>query len=131
MVEAIHLQLLLATFAGWVTRQQSQAMSYQIEENRVLKEQLVGRGRSLRLTDDQRRRLAAKGKPLGRKLLSMVATMVTPDTIMAWYRRRIASKWTYSRTTVGKPGVMKEIRALIVQMAEENPRWDTAESKAG
>ena len=123
MVEAIHLQLLLATFAGWVTREQVQVTSYLIEENRVLKEQLIGRGRSLRLTDDQRRRLAAKGKPLGPKLLSKVATIVTPDTIMAWYRRLIASKWTYSRVKVGRPGVMKEIRTLIVQMAEENPSY--------
>lgn len=91
MVEAIRLQLLLATFAGWATRQQAQVVSYLLEENRVLKEQLVARGRSLRLTDDQRRRLAARGKPLGRKLLSRVETIVTPDTIMAWYRRLIAS----------------------------------------
>jgi hypothetical protein len=92
MVEAVHLQLLLATFAGWATRQQAQAMSYLIEENRVLKEQLVVRGRTLRLRDDQRHRLAAKGRPFGlkatrgHKLLSWVATIVTPDTIMAWYR---------------------------------------------
>ena len=50
----------------------------------------VGRGRSLRLTDDRRRRLAAKGKPLGRKVLSKVAPIVRPDTIMAWYRCLIA-----------------------------------------
>jgi len=86
MVEAIHLQLLLATFAGWVTRQQAQTTSYLIEENRVLKEQLVAHGRPLRLTDDQRRRLAAEGKPLGRELHGRVATIVTPDTIMAWYQ---------------------------------------------
>ena len=77
MVEAIHLQLLLATFGGWVTRQQAEAMSYLIEENRVLKEQLIGRGHSLRFTDDQRRRLAAKGKPLGRRVLSSIATIVS------------------------------------------------------
>ncbi len=38
------------------------------------------RGR-LRLTDEQRRRLAAKGKRIGRRLLAQVATIVTPDTI--------------------------------------------------
>jgi hypothetical protein len=70
VVVATHLQLLLATFAGWVTRQQAQVISYLIQENRVLKEQLAARGRSLRLTADQRRRLAAKGKPLGHELLS-------------------------------------------------------------
>jgi hypothetical protein len=51
MVEAIHLQPLLATFAGWASRQQAQVVSHRIEENQVLKEQLVARGRSLRLTD--------------------------------------------------------------------------------
>ena len=94
--------------------------------DRVLKEQLESRGRRLRLTDDQRRRLAAKGKPLGRKALAQIATIVTPDTILAWHRRLIAAKWTYPRKGVGRPGVMKEIRELIVRMAEENPSWGYA-----
>ncbi len=92
MPETIHLQLLLATFAGWVNREQAQAIEYLREENRVLKEQL--RGKRLRLTDDQRRRLAAKGKKLDRKLLGKVATIVTPDTILRWHHRLIAAKWT-------------------------------------
>ena len=46
------LRLLLATFAGWVNREQAQVVDYLREENRVLKEQL--RGRRLRLTDAQR-----------------------------------------------------------------------------
>ncbi len=83
------LQLLLVTFAGWSNRHQAQAIDYLIEENRVLKEQL-GKKR-LRLSDDQRRRLAAKGHALGRQLLNKVATIVTPDTIMRWHRRLIAA----------------------------------------
>ncbi len=63
MAGFLPLRLLLLTFAGWVNRQQAQAIDYLIEENRVLKEQL-GQKR-LRLTDGQRRRLAAKGKTLG------------------------------------------------------------------
>ncbi len=34
------LQLLLATFAGWVKGHQAQVIDYLVEENRVLKEQL-------------------------------------------------------------------------------------------
>ena len=98
MIETIHLQLLLATFAGWIGRQQSHVIAYLIEENRVLKEQLESGGRRLRFTDDQRRRLAAKGKPLGRKVLGEIATIVTPDTILAWHRRLIAVKWTWRAT---------------------------------
>jgi hypothetical protein len=47
-----------------VNRHQQHVIEYLIEENRVLKGQL--KGRRLRLTDDQRRRLAAKGQRLGR-----------------------------------------------------------------
>ena len=126
MIETIHLQLLLATFSGWIGRQQAVVIAYLIEENRVLKEQLESGGRRLRFTDDQRRRLAAKGKPLGRKVLRQIATIVTPDTILAWHRRLIAAKWTYPRKRVGRPGVMTEIRELIVRMAEENPSWGYA-----
>ncbi len=71
MTNLLPLQVLLATFAGWVNRHQAQAIEYLIEENRVLKEQLGGK--RLRLTDDQRRRLAAKDKILGRQLLAQVA----------------------------------------------------------
>ncbi|MCP5041471.1 MAG: transposase family protein [bacterium] len=84
----------------------------------MLKEQL-GKKR-LRLTDDQRHSLAAKGKILGRRLLSQVATIVTPDTILRWHQRLIAMKWTYPNGRVGRPGIMKKIRALIVRMATEN-----------
>ena len=78
MHENIQFQLLLATFAGWVGRQQSAVIAYWIEENRVQKEQLESAGKRLSFTDDQRRRLAAKGKPLGRKVLCQIGTIVTP-----------------------------------------------------
>jgi transposase InsO family protein len=115
------LQLLLATFAGWVNREQAQVVAYLVEENRVLREQLGDR--RLRLTDEQRRRLAAKGKVLGWRLLHRVATIVTPDTIMRWHRRLIAAKWTYTTKRVGRPGIMKAIRKLIVRMATDNAGW--------
>jgi len=108
MTPTIQLQLLLATFAGRVGHQQSRAISYLIEENRVLKEQLESSGKRILFTADQRRQLAAKGKPRGRRALEAIATIVTPDTILRWHRRLIAEKWTYPRNNVGRPGVMKE-----------------------
>jgi hypothetical protein len=84
------------------------------EEKRVLREQL-GR-RRLRLTDHQRRRLAAKSKLLGRKVLGLVATIVTPDLILAWHRRFIAEKCDFSsrRRQTGRPRVMSEIAKLVI-----------------
>lgn len=114
------LQILLMTFAGLVNRHQADIISYLAEENRVLKEQL--KGRALRLNDDQRRRLAAKAKLLGRKTLNMVATIVTPGTLLRWHHRLIALKWTYgAKKRVGRPGLMKTIKALIIRMALGNP----------
>ena len=68
MADAFHMKFLLATFAGWVNRHQAMFIDYLVEENRVLKERLGNK--PIPLTDDQRRRLAAKGKPLGRRLLA-------------------------------------------------------------
>ena len=52
------LRLLLVTLAGWVNRHQQQVIEYLMEENGVLRKQL--KGRRVRLTDDQRRRLTRR-----------------------------------------------------------------------
>jgi transposase InsO family protein len=114
------LQVLLVTLAGWINRHQQYVIEYLLAENRVLKGHLTGR---LRLTDDERRRLAAKGRRLGRRLLRQVATLVTPDTILRWHRQLIARKWTFTPPRPGRPGIMTTISSLIVRMATENPGW--------
>ena len=60
-----HVQFLLLVLAGWVNRQQQDVIDYQQEENRVLRAGL--RGKRLRLSDDDRRRLAVKAQALGRE----------------------------------------------------------------
>ena len=82
---------LAVTVAGWIHRDQQAAIAYLLEENKVLRARLGGR--RLRFTDAERRRLAAKRKALGRKLLAEVAGIVTPDTLLAWHRRLIARKY--------------------------------------
>ena len=96
-------------------------LAYLIEENRVLRRQLGGR--RLRLTDDDRRQLAARAYRLGRQVLREVATIVTPDTLLRWHRRLIARKWTYAKKGTSRRGVLAEIRQLVRRMAEENPTW--------
>ena len=90
--------------------------------NRVLREQLGDR--RLRLTDDQRRRLAVKAKGLGRKLLADVATIVTPATLLAWHRKLVAQKYdgTANRGP-GRPRTRSEIEELVIRMAGENRAW--------
>ena len=116
-------KFLVITVAGWINRHQQDVSDYLVEENRILKGQL--RGRRLHLSDDERRRLALKGEALGRSVLEKVAGIVTPDTIMAWYRRLIARKWDYSlrRKKPGRPRIKNEIADLVLRMAGDNPRW--------
>jgi transposase InsO family protein len=113
---------LILAVSGWLNRHQQRILDYLKEENRVLKEQLGER--RPRLTDDQRRRLAVKGKAIGRKMLGEYASLVTPDTILWWYRKLIARKWDYSekRGGPGRTRVMDEIRILVLRMAFET-RW--------
>jgi transposase InsO family protein len=116
------LHVLIALVAGWIQRHQQHVITYLMEENRVLKAHHDGR---LRLTDPERRRLAALAHPLGRKRLQEIATLATPDTLLRWYRRLIAQKFDGStrRTQLGRPPVAEEVERLAVQMAEENPTW--------
>lgn len=115
-------RFVLIAVAGWMNQRQLQVIDYLREENRVLREQLGAR--RLRLNDDQRRRLAAKAKGLGRKLLAEVATIVTPETLLAWHRRLIAQKYDGSGNRApGRPRTAGEIEALVVRMAEENRDW--------
>src|SRR6187455_2424332 len=115
-------RFVLIAVAGWMNQRQLQVIDYLREENRVLREQLGGR--RLRLNDDQRRRLAAKAKGLGRKLLSEVATIVTPETLIAWHRKLIAQKYDGSgKRGPGRPRAAGEIETLVIRMAEENRDW--------
>jgi transposase InsO family protein len=116
------LQMLLMFIGGWVNRKQLAVIDYLKEENRVLRE-LHGK-RRLRFTDDQRRRLAAKGRVLGRRVLKEVCGIVTPDTILRWHRQLIARKYdgTANRSP-GRPRTIGRIRELVVRMAGDNERW--------
>ncbi|HTF72681.1 MAG TPA: hypothetical protein VK638_59440, partial [Edaphobacter sp.] len=115
-------RFMLIAVAGWMNQHQLQMIEYLREENRVLREQLGGR--RLRFNDDQRRRLAAKAKRLGRTLLAEMATIVTPETLLAWHRKLIAQKYDGSgQRGPGRPRVAGEIEALVVRLAQENLDW--------
>lgn len=117
------LQMVLLMFAGWVNRQQLEVIEYLKEENRLLKERLGGQ--RILFTNAERRRWARKAHALGRKALNELETLVTPDTLLRWYRTLIARKWNYShrRRSPGRPRTRCTIVELIVRMALENPCW--------
>src|SRR3954452_2224908 len=115
-------QFLLIALSGWMNQHRLAMIEYLREENRVLREQLGDR--HLRLNDDQRRRLAVRAQGLGRKLLTEVASIVTPETLLAWHRKLIAQKYDgSSQRGPGRPRTASEIEALVLRLAEENRDW--------
>jgi putative transposase len=112
----------IACIAGWLNEHQQRTIDYLVAENRVLREQIGSR--RLRFADDQRRRLAVKAKEIGRNALSVIATIVTRETLLAWHRRLIASKYDGSdRRKPGRPRLEAAVEDLIVRMAQENRTW--------
>jgi len=82
------LRFIILFTSGWVNRLRQAEIEYLQEENRVLREHFSGR--RLRFTDAQRCRLALKAQAVGRRRLAMIAGIVTPDTLLRWYRTLIA-----------------------------------------
>src|SRR5215469_10473906 len=68
--------------------------------------------------------VAARAKQLGRKCLADMATIVSPETLLAWHRKLIAQKYDGSgKRGPGRPRTAAEMEALVVRMAEENGDW--------
>jgi hypothetical protein len=74
--------MLVTMLAGWINRQQQEALEYLKEENKILRDELLkatGKKRII-LNDIQRRRLATLAKGIGRKMLGEISDIFSPDT---------------------------------------------------
>jgi hypothetical protein len=98
---------ILAAVSGEFNIDLARQIDFLKAENSILKKQIKGR---LKLKDEERRRLAELGKPLGRKILAQITTIVTPDTILRWHRKLIAKKFdgTMNRKQFGRPPTAAE-----------------------
>ena len=115
-------KILLACITGSVEEHILLRNEYLAAENAIFRNQLPGR---LHLSDAERITLAEIGKKLGKQALEEVASIVKPETILAWHRKLVAQKFDGSdqRKSLGRPRVGKELEDLVVQMAKENRSW--------
>jgi hypothetical protein len=113
---------LLAYITGSVDQELLLRNAYLTTENRILRKQIHGR---VRLSDGERKTLAEIGKQLSKQALAEVATVVTPDTILAWHRKLVAQKFDGSqqRQAPGRPKIDQALEDLVVRMAQENRSW--------
>jgi len=118
----LHLQFLLLVFAGWINPHQQAAIEYLQAENQSLREQLCNK--RIRRTDAQRRLLAEEAKAIGRSALAALGTVVTPDTLLRWYRNLVAAKYDGSKKrSPGRPRRKPDIAKLVIRIEEGNPSW--------
>jgi putative transposase len=113
---------LLAYITGSVDQELLLRNEYLVTENRILHHQIPSR---VQLTDGDRKTLAAIGHKLSKQALQEVATIVKPDTILAWHRKLMAQKFDGSkqRQSPGRPTIDPALETLIVRMAQENRSW--------
>ena len=113
---------LLAYITGTVDQELLLRNEYLVTENRLLRNHITGR---VRLNDGERKTLAEIGKKLGKQALAEVASIVTPETILAWHRTLVAQKFDGSqqRKAQGRPKIDADLEALVVRIAQENRSW--------
>jgi putative transposase len=111
----------LAYITGSVDQELLLRNEYLVTENRILRSQHKSR---VRLNDGERKTLVEIGQKLGKQALE-VASLVKPDTILAWHRRLIAQQYDSSRqrNALGRPKIDRELKALVVRIAQENLAW--------
>ena len=69
-------------------------------------------------------RTTGQGQRFGTEAAAEFATIVTPETLLAWHRQLIAHKYDRSgQRGAGRPRTIGEIEALVTPMAEENRDW--------
>jgi transposase InsO family protein len=119
---AMDWKMLLACITGSVEEELLLRNEYLVTENCIWRNQFEGR---VQLTDAERQTLAEIGKKLGKQALQDIATIVKPDTILAWHRKLVARKFDGSkqRRSPGRPRVDKDLEDWVVKMATENRGW--------
>jgi putative transposase len=119
----VTVQFIVAMLAYALNERMARKVEYLWEENRILKEALqaaTGK-RRVPLTDEQRRRLATKGKALTTAEREQCCQIVRPSTILAWFRKLVARKYDSSKVRrPGRPRKANEIRELVLRIAGEN-----------
>jgi putative transposase len=67
--------------------------------------------------------LAALARLLPRGQLSQLRLIISPRTLLRWHADLVRRRWAYPRRNPGRPRTDPAIRALVLEMARDNPTW--------
>ncbi|MGH3260113.1 MAG: integrase core domain-containing protein [Streptosporangiaceae bacterium] len=76
-----------------------------------------------RLSWADRAVLAALARWLPGRQLGQLRLIVSPRTLLRWHAHLVRRHWSYPRRAPGRPGTAKPVRALVLEMARDNPGW--------
>ena len=74
-----------------------------------------------RLRQADRVLLAALSRSLPRHAWTVFS--VSPRTLLRWHQRLVARRWTYPHRRPGRPTIERDVQALVLRLARENPTW--------
>ena len=77
-----------------------------------------------RLSWADRAMLAALARLLPRRRLCQLRLIVSPRTVLRWHACLVRRRWAYPRRAPGRPRTAQVIRALVLEMARDNPGPD-------
>jgi putative transposase len=67
--------------------------------------------------------LAALARLLPRSQIRKLRLIVSPRTLLRWHADLVRRRWSYPRRAPGRPQTAAIVRALVLEMARDNPDW--------
>jgi putative transposase len=92
----------------------------------ILRHQVVVLQRQVknpRLSWADRAVLAALARLLPGSQLRQLRLIISPRTLLRWHADLVRRHWIYPRCSPGRPGTAASVRALVLEMARDNPGW--------
>jgi hypothetical protein len=74
--------------------------------------------------------LAALARLLPRGQLGQLRLIISPQTVLRRHASLVRRRWTCPRQNPGRPRTAAAVRALVLEMARDNPGWATGASTA-
>lgn len=74
--------------------------------------------------------LCALARLLPHRRRSQLRLIVSPRTLLRWHTATVKRHWCYPRRRRGRPPVQRTVRDLTLEIARDNPAWDTGASTA-
>jgi len=103
-------------------------VEYLLEKCKIYEEIAVEKneGKQITLSEDQKKRLAVKGKALNEFLLGEIEKSFAPGTILGWYTTLVGKKYNSvgpGQKQRGRPSISQEIVDKVLELARKNPDW--------